>query len=35
MVDTFYVVADNTGHLAMVRDVRHPPVGELGEVDDK
>ena len=35
MVDVFLVTADNTIITAMVRVEWHPPVRELGEVDDK
>ena len=35
MVDVVMVTADNTIMAAMVRLQWHPPVRELGEVDDK
>ena len=35
MVDVFFFTADNTDITELVRLYRHPPVGELGEVDDK
>ena len=35
MVDVLYYTADNTVMTDMARLQRHPPVGELGEVDDK
>ncbi len=35
MVDVFFDTADNTAITAMVRLWWHPPVGGLGEVDDK
>ena len=35
MVDVVMVTADNTIMTAMVRVQWHPPVRELGEVDDK
>ena len=34
MVDVFFFTADNTDITELVRLYRHPPVGELGEVDD-
>jgi hypothetical protein len=35
MVDVFFVTADNTVMTGKARSRRHPPVGELGEADDK
>ena len=35
MVDVFMLTADNISVTAMARKQKHPPVGELGEVDDK
>ena len=35
MVDVFYVTADNTAMTGKARSLRHPPVRELGEADDK
>lgn len=35
MVDVLYYTVDNTAVTATVRLWRHPPVWELGEVDDK
>lgn len=35
MVDVFVFTADSISETAMAREQRHPPVGELGEVDDK
>ena len=35
MVDVFFATADNTTITAMVRLQWHPPVCELGEVDEK
>ena len=35
MVDAFLRAADNISETIMAREQRHPPVGELGEVDDK
>ena len=35
MVDVFCYAVDNTAMADMVRPQRHPPVWELGEVDDK
>lgn len=35
MVDVFLLTADNTDITELVRLCRHPPVRELGEVDDK
>lgn len=35
MVDVFLFTADNTGITDLVRQYRHPPVLELGEVDEK
>lgn len=35
MVDVFYLTADNISVTVKARFQRHPPVRELGEVDDK
>ena len=35
MVDVFLLTADNTTMTVTVRSQWHPPVRELGEVDDK
>lgn len=35
MVDVFLLTADNIFETAMAREQRHPPVRELGEVDEK
>lgn len=35
MVDVFLLTADNISETDMAREQRHPPVRELGEVDDK
>lgn len=35
MVDVFVFTADNIFEIDMAREQRHPPVWELGEVDDK
>jgi hypothetical protein len=35
MVDVFIVTADNTDISELVRLYWHPPVGELGEVDER
>ena len=35
MVDMFIIIADNISVTAMARQQKHPPVSELGEVDDK
>ena len=35
MVDVFMLTADNISVTAMARKQKHPPVWELGEVDDK
>ena len=35
MVDVFLFTADNISVTTMAREQKHPPVRELGEVDDK
>ena len=35
VVDVFFFTADNIVLTVLVRSLRHPPVRELGEVDEK